>query len=143
MVWALKSTFYYLDQENAGFVRLEDILSALSRVYWPPDATVSGSTAHDEETNGGGDAGMLVDVLRGLGVGVAEGGYGCGRGGDDSSSRRIGLACPLRYIQHLLNPRVSFMCNSFPTCEAKIDQFDHGRSHPMIGPRRLRRKRPG
>lgn len=143
MVWALKSTFYDLDQENAGFVRIGDMLSALSRVYWPPDATVSGSTAHDEETNGGGDAGMLVDVLRGLGVGVAEGGYGCGHGGGESSPRGIGLACPLRYIQHILNPRVSVMWFSFPTCVAKIDQFDNGRSHPMTGPRRLRHKRAG
>lgn len=94
--------FYDLDQENAGFVRMKDILSALSNASWP-------RAASDGETKGGGEVRIPIDLLRGLGARLMEGGGGDGGsdggGGDDGVED--GRARLVNYIKHLLNWRVS------------------------------------
>ncbi len=108
-IWALKSIFYDLDQENVGFVRMKDILCALWSASWPRVPVVSANAASDGETKGKGEARMPIELLRGIGAGLAEGGDdgGGGDGGGGEDGVEDGRASLVNYIQHLLSPTVS------------------------------------
>lgn len=128
-VWALKAIFYGLDPNNTGFARVDHILEALAQAAWPRDASASAVALVSEKTNDmgvvtaatagdetdvKGDAGMLLDALRGLGVGVVSSpgtvnGTAGGCNGNCSGHGNGGSDRPdlVHYIVHLLDPRVS------------------------------------
>jgi len=110
-IWALKNIFYDLDQENAGFVRMKDILSALSSASWPRDAAVSASAVFDR---------MTVDLLRNLGARLADGGSGDGGGDGGGSGVEDGVPCLVNCIQYLLNPGVSKPMNKHRSCDNQL-----------------------
>lgn len=117
-VWALKAIFYAIDHGLVGFVRVEDILTALSDSRWARGASASdlprlhqasdnamvipdAATAAPLEAHVHEDAETLLDRLSRLGVGVRSSGERC-----DSVDARSDGAGLVHYIRHLLAPPV-------------------------------------
>lgn len=128
-VWVMKGIFYGLDPNDAGFVRVDDMMGALAQAEWPRDvsapaapvvrqniATAGLVTAatRDEEAVADGGATMLLHVLTGLGVGVAsspgtvnEKSGGCKGNSNGSGIGEDARADVMNYILRILDPRVS------------------------------------
>lgn len=120
-IWALKSIFYAIDHRSAGFVHVEDILTALSDARSPQGTSTSDLThprqtadyakvakgaatgTPDSEAHGDEQAEKtLLGRLSRLGVGVRSSDGGCD--GADSPGDGAGL---VPYVRHLLAPPVS------------------------------------
>lgn len=110
-IWALKAIFYAIDYGNAGFVPVEDIMSALSGAGWPQGTSPSdlphlrqttSNVGVTSEAHASEHAETLLNRLSRLGVGVGHCGGGCDKAAAQDDSARL-----VHFIRHLLVPPVS------------------------------------